>query len=244
MPSDIESSSVYHFDTTTAMDSFMDNYDQEYNYLPTNLLSCIECPGSSFSTPLDLFSHQQELHWPGEASLGYEYEGSTIQPSQLLVDNSFQAGGLVASYPEYPGSSIFESGENSPLSAAEAPEPGTPASSLDQAVNTTHTAAKPSSARGLNKPPTVLCSSPGCGKRFATKQVMETHVAEVHEQIKIPCDQPGCNETCANKENLARHKKSVHDRVRFPCPNVGCTYTSTRRDNLKSRHLPVCQYPA
>lgn len=403
----MEASSIYHFDTTPAMDSFMDNHNQEYEPMyfqhnsaphnastsqytgvpfrtqsPTNQLSCIECPGSSFSTPLDLLSHQHQFHWPGEAPFeseasafsrqsaasltlpelpsnndfdGYEYEGNTIQPSQLLVDHSFQPGSLATTYPEYPDLSTFESGENTPLFAPEAPEPGTPASFVpftaapdeaaytdtrfDQAVNTTHTApftvdqpwveqnttpptftggyayadpedpasatfdgtmvdaiptnslpvadsapyagpptprraslgrgfgslrpprvrrshaaptparqpaanrvAKPSSARGVTKPPTVLCSWPGCEKRFSTKQVMETHIEEVHEEIKIPCDHPGCNETCANKENLARHKRSVHDKVTFQCPNVGCTHTSTRRDNLKSRHLPVCRY--
>ena len=81
----------------------------------------------------------------------------------------------------------------------------------------------------------LKCTHPDCGKTFASKISLRSHL-KIHETSKdCVCPHPGCNAAFRRSHDLKRHVRTLHEQSRsHVCP--GCDKAFGRSDALK-RHL-------
>ena len=75
---------------------------------------------------------------------------------------------------------------------------------------------------------------PDCGKMFAKKRSLKTHIQFVHRGISFDCDQ--CNYKGYSRFRLKRHILSFHEGVKYYCDQ--CSYSAGSKENLR-KHMKI-----
>ena len=87
-----------------------------------------------------------------------------------------------------------------------------------------HIAQKHSSER--NHP----CTFPGCEKRFADKQALNSH-KKIHDPKQcLPCPYEGCKQLSKNQSTLVKHIRTHTGEKPFGCPY--CDYRAAQKNNV------------